>query len=171
MIRRPPRSTLFPYTTLFRSVFTRKRAAALDGDATHARSVGERPLEERYRERPHLRGPIRDREFETKIRLVGAESLHRLTPREPRKRPADPVTRFVPQRDEHGLDEPHHILLADEGCLDIDLRKLRLPIVPQILVAEAARDLEIAVETGHHEQLLVDLRRLRQRVERARAYP
>src|SRR3712207_7722918 len=27
MIRRPPRSTLFPYTTLFRSVFERERAA------------------------------------------------------------------------------------------------------------------------------------------------
>src|SRR2546429_324175 len=32
MIRRPPRSTLFPYTTLFRSLFTRRRrmAAVLD---------------------------------------------------------------------------------------------------------------------------------------------
>src|SRR2546422_3333522 len=29
MIRRPPRSTLFPYTTLFRSVF-------MDGEAHHA---------------------------------------------------------------------------------------------------------------------------------------
>src|SRR5256885_13002596 len=27
MIRRPPRSTLFPYTTLFRSVFVHKNAA------------------------------------------------------------------------------------------------------------------------------------------------
>src|SRR3712207_7949107 len=27
MIRRPPRSTLFPYTTLFRSVFARRRRA------------------------------------------------------------------------------------------------------------------------------------------------
>src|SRR2546426_9127842 len=29
MIRRPPRSTLFPYTTLFRSLFTSKASAAL----------------------------------------------------------------------------------------------------------------------------------------------
>src|SRR3989454_2182283 len=40
MIRRPPRSTLFPYTTLFRSVFARRAlAAAPDGqlqrDAVH----------------------------------------------------------------------------------------------------------------------------------------
>src|SRR3712207_9502723 len=31
MIRRPPRSTLFPYTTLFRSVGTRSAALALKG--------------------------------------------------------------------------------------------------------------------------------------------
>src|SRR2546422_6444531 len=33
MIRRPPRSTLFPYTTLFRS-----RAVGLPGELLHARS-------------------------------------------------------------------------------------------------------------------------------------
>src|SRR2546422_6493091 len=31
MIRRPPRSTLFPYTTLFRSRFLTETAAASDG--------------------------------------------------------------------------------------------------------------------------------------------
>src|SRR2546425_1317527 len=31
MIRRPPRSTLFPYTTLFRSVLRKSRAPALTG--------------------------------------------------------------------------------------------------------------------------------------------
>src|SRR3712207_7305110 len=34
MIRRPPRSTLFPYTTLFRSLFT--NSLALITDSTHA---------------------------------------------------------------------------------------------------------------------------------------
>src|SRR2546430_12966372 len=48
MIRRPPRSTLFPYTTLFRSVHVRKVAnvvghhgaadAGMVGPANHARS-------------------------------------------------------------------------------------------------------------------------------------
>src|SRR2546422_3093543 len=31
MIRRPPRSTLFPYTTLFRSPLERRRAKAVEG--------------------------------------------------------------------------------------------------------------------------------------------
>src|SRR2546430_1160716 len=35
MIRRPPRSTLFPYTTLFRSHVRRKPDRLLDGDVGH----------------------------------------------------------------------------------------------------------------------------------------
>src|SRR5258708_23636771 len=37
MIRRPPRSTLFPYTTLFRSRFLEGRADPADRAAGHAR--------------------------------------------------------------------------------------------------------------------------------------
>src|SRR3712207_8041482 len=33
MIRRPPRSTLFPYTTLFRSLLRQRTVVAPDGDA------------------------------------------------------------------------------------------------------------------------------------------
>src|SRR5258708_29064992 len=35
MIRRPPRSTLFPYTTLFRSVFAEHLAGAADFQVVH----------------------------------------------------------------------------------------------------------------------------------------
>src|SRR2546430_12241136 len=41
MIRRPPRSTLFPYTTLFRS--PRQRAAARQSDPHDARARPRRP--------------------------------------------------------------------------------------------------------------------------------
>src|SRR5258707_1593931 len=41
MIRRPPRSTLFPYTTLFRSLFRRGRAA-LRASISHSPSAGRR---------------------------------------------------------------------------------------------------------------------------------
>src|SRR5260370_29532713 len=37
MIRRPPRSTLFPYTTLFRSIRTRRRAGRGPGTAQPSR--------------------------------------------------------------------------------------------------------------------------------------
>src|SRR2546425_3026360 len=37
MIRRPPRSTLFPYTTLFRSIRPRKRRAYVERDSRYRR--------------------------------------------------------------------------------------------------------------------------------------
>src|SRR5690348_17516679 len=47
MIRRPPRSTLFPYTTLFRSVVVGRRERAEDGLA--ARPVDPHPADSRRR--------------------------------------------------------------------------------------------------------------------------
>src|SRR2546430_5392244 len=44
MIRRPPRSTLFPYTTLFRSLL-RKRALRRQPVARGEVAVGDRPLD------------------------------------------------------------------------------------------------------------------------------
>src|SRR5256886_6288481 len=42
MIRRPPRSTLFPYTTLFRSLLSRHAVQRLDvgGDGHHGDELG-----------------------------------------------------------------------------------------------------------------------------------
>src|SRR5690242_20994164 len=49
MLRRPPRSTLFPYTTLFRSVPGRpgRQGGGAGGDAQPARPAGRRPQDER----------------------------------------------------------------------------------------------------------------------------
>src|SRR5256885_16343767 len=44
MIRRPPRSTLFPYTTLFRSKLHRRKQRQGHGLAADALRVGELPL-------------------------------------------------------------------------------------------------------------------------------
>ena len=71
-------------------------------------------------------------------------------------------------RIEHGLgDEAHDVVLAGEGALHVELGELELPVGPQVLVAQAAGDLVVAVEAADHEQLLGQLRALRQRVERA----
>src|SRR2546422_7471573 len=62
MIRRPPRSTLFPYTTLFRSRRDRRRPARRGGSGArgeargggargwHGGQPGERPVNERSEE-------------------------------------------------------------------------------------------------------------------------
>src|SRR3712207_6911006 len=63
MIRRPPRSTLFPYTTLFRSVLRKARGPA-GGPGEHA-DAAEKDEDEPLRPRPHgatlRRGRQRDR--------------------------------------------------------------------------------------------------------------
>ena len=47
------------------------------------------------------------------------------------------------------------------------MRELELAVGAEVLVAEAAGDLEVAVEAGDHEDLLEDLRGLREGVELA----
>ena len=67
----------------------------------------------------------------------------------------------------HAFDHLENILLARERHLQIQLREFRLAVGAQVFVTEAAHDLEIAVHAGNHQDLLEDLRRLRQRVELA----
>ncbi len=59
------------------------------------------------------------------------------------------------------------VLAAREAHLQIDLREFELAVGALVFVAEAAGDLEVAVEAGDHQDLLEDLRRLRQRVKLA----
>src|SRR2546427_7437430 len=59
MIRRPPRSTLFPYTTLFRSIYVELDRARVEA---HLRGVG----------------------VESALPHIGAERAHRLVQRVPR---------------------------------------------------------------------------------------
>ncbi len=55
--------------------------------------------------------------------------------------------------------------LLGEGHLEVDLGEFGLAVGAEVLVAEAASDLEVAVEAGDHEDLLEDLRALGQSVE------
>src|SRR2546425_8780840 len=48
MIRRPPRSTLFPYTTLFRSRCSRRRARPRRGESTRPDAAHPRPRSEEH---------------------------------------------------------------------------------------------------------------------------
>ena len=78
----------------------------------------------------------------------------------------------------HFADFLHHAARPPRrwlGCcgiahLEIDLSELGLAVGAQVLVAEAADDLKVLFEPADHQELLEDLRRLRQRVERAGLY-
>src|SRR5688572_31589386 len=68
MIRRPPRSTLFPYTTLFRSLFGQVHAAS---DAGHAGFVhNEEHVDAGDRLRGHARSEEHTSELQSQSNLV-----------------------------------------------------------------------------------------------------
>ncbi len=105
------------------------------------------------------------------VRLVRAEALDRVVVVEARERHLldrpvghDGAADFH----DHGLHEVHDPLLVHEAHLEVQLGELRLAVAAQILVAEAAGDLEVAVDARDHEQLLELLGALRQRVDAAR---
>ncbi len=65
----------------------------------------------------------------------------------------------------HALDRVENILLARKRHLQVELREFELAVGAKILVAETPANLKVAVHVGNHQDLLEDLRRLRQRVE------
>ncbi len=114
---------------------------------------------------------VEDLEAVAQVGPVRAVALHRVGVRHPREASRGSLSppRATARRRalRPGAGCPPR---CDERRLDVDLRELGLTVRAQILVAEAARDLEVAVEPRDHEQLLVELRRLRQRVELARVH-
>src|SRR6185437_2976482 len=68
------------------------------------------------------------------------------------------------------LHYSEHVLLPWEAHLQIHLGELELAVGPQVFIAEAARDLEVAIEPADHQNLFENLRRLRQSIELARMH-
>ena len=117
-------------------------------------------------------GRVLDLEPEAKVRLVRAVAEVRLLPGHARERRLElDAAALAPDPRDDPLDQPEQLVLVGERHLDVELRQLLQPVGAQILVPEAAGDLVVALEAGDHEQLLVDLRALRQREEAARLQP
>ena len=113
-------------------------------------------------------GALDELEAHPEVGLVGAVPRHRVGVRHPRQRALDGVAGLGP----HGLQDVLHqrddVLLVHEAHLDVELGELRLPVGAEVLVAVAARDLVVALHAADHEQLLEQLRALRQGVPAAR---
>src|SRR2546428_7210860 len=67
MIRRPPRSTLFPYTTLFRSLADLPREVEIDVRHRRQRLVQEAAEEQPVRYRVDVRQPERSEEHTSEL--------------------------------------------------------------------------------------------------------
>ena len=68
------------------------------------------------------------------------------------------------------LENLQYILLVGKRHLTVYLCELRLTVSTQVLITEALGNLEIAVETTDHQQLLQGLRTLRQCIELSRVH-
>ena len=148
------------------------RTGAGRDDAPEPAAFGERRPDEVGGIALHRGAEIPDLEPEAQIRLVDAIALHRLAVLEPAERAVDRARRPRPTGPPaRSRCTPCTSSCADERRLDVDLGEFGLPVGPQVLVAKAARDLEVAVVARHHQQLLVDLGRLGQRVELAPMHP
>ncbi len=139
--------------------------------AHHAPAAEDR-LEHAELRAPQLVRDVGELEAEAAVGAVRAEAEHRLVvghprPRRRRQREAGRLEHRV----HDGLGDLEDVVLLDEAHLEVELGELGLAVGAEVLVAEAAGDLVVALVAAHHQQLLEELRRLRQRVPRARLEP
>src|SRR2546429_2016471 len=92
MIRRPPRSTLFPYTTLFRSI-NRTMLVCLNGGALHVKGIFLKPSKSVSISNSTIRSEEHTSELQSRLHLVCRLLL------EKKKKQMSPGTRSSPGRD------------------------------------------------------------------------
>ena len=124
------------------------------GQAAHRGGAGEH-LELRAARRF---GHVADLEPEAQVGLVGAVAEHRVGVGHARERRLELDADRLPHRRDHRLHQAEDELDVRERHLDVELGQLLNTVGAEVLVAEAAGDLEVALEAGDDEQLLEDLR-------------
>ena len=116
-------------------------------------------------------GEVDDLHAEAEVGLVAAVAVHGFAPGHARQRQRrHRMARGLHQAHDQAVDDGDDVFGGHERHLDVDLGEFRLAVGAQVLVAEAAGDLDVAVHAGHHQQLLVLLRGLREGEEHARAH-
>ena len=129
------------------------------------RSRGGKRLEFGSGEHP---GEFRQLHGKAHVGLVGSETIHCVVPGDSFDWWWRHARRSVSGR-QNGLRYcRQHVVLVDETHLCVELCEFVLSIGAQVFVTQAAGDLVVAIHASHHEQLLPQLWRLRQRIERAR---
>ena len=103
------------------------------------------------------------------IRFVDAIGAHGLCVGQARDLCGHGIAGSLTRSDNQGFDRLVDLLLLRKRHLQVDLGELGLAIGSKVFVAEASHDLEILLETRHHQKLFEDLRRLWQRVKHSGA--
>ena len=141
---------------------------AVDVDEAHRAAALNRAGEHTEAAVLHDVADVLELKAEAQVGLVGAEAVHSLTPGHAQEGGLHVhVQDLLEDPLQEALLDAHHVVLVDEGHLQVDLGELRLTVCAQVLVTEAAGDLHIAVKAGQHQQLLVLLGGLGQSIELA----
>ena len=150
-------------------LLARKLAAALGVEGLDDPAAGHGVGKDLEARPAHDVGNLLEFEAEAGIRLVQTIAVHGLGIGQAGKGQGDlACENLLEQALHHPLGQGHDVVFANEAQLQIDLGELGLAVGPQVLVAEAAHDLVVAVEPGDHQKLLEKLRRLGQGIELAR---
>ncbi|MCY1351842.1 hypothetical protein D9M69_381190 [compost metagenome] len=115
-----------------------------------------------------LVGHVHQLQRNAQVRLVRTVAAHGFFEGHVREFVELDVQHFLEQLAHHLLGDFDDVAFFEEAGLDVDLGEFRLTVGTQVFVAEALGDLVVAVEAGHHQQLLEQLGRLRQGEEVAR---
>ena len=100
------------------------------------------------------------------IRFIAAEAIDGVAISQPVEGRFDvDVKRGFENRRQHSFGNRENVVRRDERRFDVDLCELGLPVSPQIFITKTFRDLKILFHARDHEQLLVLLGRLRQRIK------
>ena len=104
------------------------------------------------------------------VGLVGAVGVHGVPVLDAAERQLKLHAHLAKGLGKHVLERVHNVVLGNEAHLDVHLGELGLAVLAQVFVAEALCHLVVALDATHHEELLQELRGLRQRVEVTRLH-
>ena len=107
---------------------------------------------------------------EAKVWLIATETAHSLMPCHLLQLRKLYTTNLLEEMASHFLEKIDNIVLIYEAHLAVDLSKLRLAVCTEVLITEALGNLEVAVETCYHQELLQSLRALWKSIELTRIH-
>ena len=146
-------------------------AHALGVDGLHHPARCQRPGKDLESAVGHNLGDVHELHAEAPVGTVAAVFGHGLRVGHAVEREGD-VVDADGRKDllEHVFHQAHDVVIGHEAHLDVDLGELGLAVGAQIFVAEAPRNLVVALHAAHLRELLEQLRRLGQGVELARVH-
>ena len=114
-------------------------------------------------------GQVDNFHTETEIRLVRTIAFHGFVIVHARQRQLEvKPENLLRQVGDHAVHERENVFHLDKRHLNIQLSEFRLTVGAEVFVTETARQLNVTVVSGNHEQLFVQLRGLGQGVVFAR---